>query len=406
MQTSVPVTRNPYADVLGLPGARSFVLAGVIGRSAHLMTVLSIIFSVSTTRGYALAGVVAAGYQVGYSAAGPFSARLCDRRGQSRILPWAALATAISRVLLLAALWRDAAGWELVLLSALSGGSMPSVGSLVRSRWSHLLEGSPRLSTALSLESVIDDLIVVAGPIAVAMLGTSVDPAAGLIGATVLAPAGLAWLAVLRRTEPPARSGSHGGGEALLTAPGFLALMVTFVAVGATLYTMELATVAFCQAHGWKAASGWVLAASAAASAVAGIWYGARDWSATPERRLAIALVPFAGGMALFLGAWNIPVLIVPAVGFGATVSPVLIAGFSTAGRCISKWRLTEAMTWITTSMGIGIVLGTSVGGKAVEIWGARAAYGTAAFYAAVGIPCSVLVVRALRGTAREGGRP
>ena len=92
--------------------------------------------------------------------------------------------------------------------------------------------------------------------------------------------------------------------------------------------------------------------------------------------------------------------LILPAVVFGATVSPVLIAGFSTAGRSISKWRLTEAMTWITTSMGIGIVLGTSVGGKAVEVWGTRAAYGTAAFYAAVGIPCSMVVVRALSRTA------
>jgi MFS family permease len=100
--------------------------------------------------------------------------------------------------------------------------------------------------------------------------------------------------------------------------------------------------------------------------------------------------------MALLLGVWSIPSLVVPAVVFGATVSPVLIAGFSTAGRCVAKWRLTEAMTWLTTSMGIGIVLGTSVGGKAVEVWGARAAYGTAAFYAAVGIPSSVIVVRAL----------
>jgi MFS family permease len=170
---------------------------------------------VSTTRRYTLAGLVAAGYQVGYSAAGPFSARLCDRRGQSEILPWAALATGISRVLLLPALWQDAAG------------------------------------------------------------GSS---------------------SCLRRSP----------------AAPFQALMVTFVAVGATLYTMELATVAFCQAHGWKAASGWTLAASAAASAVAGIWYGARDWGATPERRLATALLPFAGGMALFLGVWSIPSLVVP----------------------------------------------------------------------------------------------
>jgi MFS family permease len=151
MRRLVSAPGNPYAEVLRLPGARPFVLAGVVGRSAHLMTVLSIVFSVSATRGYALAGLVAAGYQIGYSAAGPFSARLCDRRGQSAILPWAALATGISRSLLLVALWQDAAGWELVVLAALSGGSMLSVGSLARSRWSHLLEGSRRLSAALSL---------------------------------------------------------------------------------------------------------------------------------------------------------------------------------------------------------------------------------------------------------------
>lgn len=51
MQGLVPEPANPYAEVLRLPGARQFVLAGVVGRSAHLMTVLSIVFSVSATRG-------------------------------------------------------------------------------------------------------------------------------------------------------------------------------------------------------------------------------------------------------------------------------------------------------------------------------------------------------------------
>ena len=302
-------------------------------------------------------------------------------------------------MLLLAALWRDAAGWELVALAALSGGSMPSVGSLVRARWSHLLEGSPRLSTALSLESVIDDLIVVAGPIAVAMLGTSVDPAAGLIGAAVLAPAGLAWLAILRTTEPPARPSSHGGGEPLLTAPGFPALMVTFVARRDALHDGA------CDGRvlpGARVEGGQRLDSGSLRSRQRGRGHLVRraglgrDAGAAAGRRTRSV----RRGMALFLAVSNITLLILPAVVFGATVSPVLIAGFSTAGRCISKWRLTEAMTWITTSMGIGIVLGTSVGGKAVEVWGTRAAYGTAAFYAAVGIPCSIVVVRALSRTA------
>src|SRR5262245_49278473 len=127
-ESSVATRRRPYALVLSVPGARGFVAAGTVGRSAHLMTVLSVVFYLSATRSYALAGSVAAGYQVGYSAVGPFSARLYDRYGQGRVLPWAAVGTALSRAVLLLACWRGAAGWALVGLAAAAGAAMPSVG--------------------------------------------------------------------------------------------------------------------------------------------------------------------------------------------------------------------------------------------------------------------------------------
>jgi MFS family permease len=392
----IRVSGSPYTLVLRLPGTRAFVTAGIAGRSAHLMTVLSVIFYVSSTRGYSLAGAVAAGYQVGYSAAGPFTARLCDRYRQSRVLPWAALGTGLTRASLLVAAWQETPAWGLVALAALSGATMPSVGSLVRARWSHLLEGSPQLSTALSLESVVDDLIVVGGPVAVAALATAVDPAAGLIGASAFGVAGLAALSTLRTTEPPARPSSHSGRGPVLSAPGFRMLLVTFAAAGATLYSIELATVAFCQEHGSKGSSGWILAILAAASAAAGLWYGARSWRSPSERRLVWALVPFAAGTALFAGAWNIESLVLPAVLFGATVSPVMIAGFSTAGRCVSKWAVTEGMTWITSAMGAGIVIGTSVGGKIVEVWGTRAAFTVTACNAVIAVSAALLTLRAL----------
>jgi MFS family permease len=387
---------GPYAGVLRLPGARAFVAAGIVGRSAHLMTVLSIVFGVSATGGYALAGAVAAGYQVGYAGAGPFSARLCDRLGQRRVLPWATAATAVARTGLVVAVWREAPGWEIVVLAALAGTVMPSVGSLVRARWSHLLDGSTQLSTALALESVVDDLIVVAGPVAVAVLATSVAPVAGLTGASVLAVAGLGGLSALRSTEPPARPDVHPDRGRVLSAPGFPWLLLTFVAVGATLYSFELVTVAFCQAHGSKASPGWVLATTAAMSAVAGLWYGSRPWASPPERRLVWALALFAAGAALLVAAWSTPTLVLPAFVLGAAVSPVMIAGFSTVGRCVSKWAITEGMTWMTTAMGAGIVIGTLAGGTAVDAWNTQAAYAVTAGYATIAIPAALLLCRAL----------
>ena len=93
---------------------------------------------------------------------------------------------------------------------------MPSLGSMVRARWSALLGGSPLLHTAFSLESVLDETIFVIGPALVTMLATEVYPAAGVAVAMVACVAGTLLLAAQRGTEPP--SGSMPGRRCRRTA--------------------------------------------------------------------------------------------------------------------------------------------------------------------------------------------
>ena len=85
----------------------------------------------------------------------------------------------------------------------LAGSSMPSLGSMVRARWSHLLAGSPALHSAFALESVADEMIFVAGPAVVTLLATKVLPAAGVLVSMVVCLAGTLLFAAQRRTEPP-----------------------------------------------------------------------------------------------------------------------------------------------------------------------------------------------------------
>jgi hypothetical protein len=108
---------------------------------------------------------------------------------------------------------------------------MPSIGSLIRARWSHLLHGFPGLHSALSLESVVDEVILVIGPLTVSMLGTYINPSAGLLMALLCALVGTGGL-------PPSRAPSHPRGAVISppTAPccrhsGFLPLIPTFIAV-------------------------------------------------------------------------------------------------------------------------------------------------------------------------------
>ncbi|MFE0045146.1 MFS transporter [Streptomyces albireticuli] len=398
---------NPYGKILSVAGAPGFVAAGFVARLAHLMTVLGTVFLVSSVTGsYGLAGLVSAAYALTYSVASPLLSRRVDRQRQSRVLAVTTLANAVSRAGFLVAVRLEGPGWSLVLLSALSGGTMPAIGSLVRARWSHLLHGSPLLHAALAFESVVDEVILVAGPIAVAVLVTGVDPVAGLVLALVCTVVGQTALALQRGTEPPvADAGRHGRGTAL-TTPGLPWLMVTFIAVGTAGSVIDLGVVAFTEEHGAKAASGWVLGLLALGSAVAGLWYGARPWSSPPERRLAATLPLFTGGTLLFAVAPGVAFLFPAAVLLGLTMAPALIAGFSAVERHVPRHRLTEGMALVTTSMGIGISLGSATAGKAVDLWGPRAALGWAGCWAAAAALAGLVTARRLRrATAAAGER-
>ena len=79
---------------------------------------------------------------------------------------------------------------------------MPSLGTMVRARWSVLLAGSPSLHAAFSFESVADELCFVIGPAAVTLLATEVFPASGVGVAALLCVAGTLWFAAQRGTEP------------------------------------------------------------------------------------------------------------------------------------------------------------------------------------------------------------
>jgi hypothetical protein len=390
---------NPYGQIFAVPGTAAFEAAGFVARLAHLMTVLSVVFFISAVTGsYGLAGAAAAAYALAYSLAGPLISRLVDRHRQGLVLVPATIANAASRAGFLAAVWLAAPTWSLLALSALSGATMPAIGPLVRARWSHLLRGSPLLDAALAFESVVDAAILITAPIAVSMLATYLSPASGLIIALLFAATGSASLAMQRRTEPPARRSARPAGTAL-SVPGFPPLILTFIAIAAAQTIIDIGTVAFSEEHGARALSGPILAAIALGSAISGLWYGACDWPSTPERRLMTALPIFAGCTLLFVAGWSILSLFPAAFLLGLTVAPTMIAGFSIVSRSVPERQLTEGLTWLTSSMGIGISIGSAVAGAVVDAWGTRAAFTVASCCAGAAILAGTSTAGRMRRT-------
>ena len=166
---------NPFLEVLARPGALRFCAAGFVGRMPMAMFGLGTVLLIASVTGrYGLAGLVAAAGSVGYAVCAPQVARLADRFGQRRVLRPLAVFFAAATAALIAAPQLRAPLWALLVTGALAGASMPSLGSMVRARWSALLGDSPLLHTAFALESVADEMIFVIGPAVVTLLATEV----------------------------------------------------------------------------------------------------------------------------------------------------------------------------------------------------------------------------------------
>jgi MFS family permease len=153
-----------FRNTLRTPGALAFAIPGVIGRMPMAMLSLSVVLLLTSVTGsYGIAGAVSASGALLYAIVTPRVARLADRHGQARVLrPQVTVFAAAIAALALCAATR-APVWAPAVAGALSRAAMPSLGPVVRSRWSSLLAGTTLLDAAFSLEGIADELIFIAG---------------------------------------------------------------------------------------------------------------------------------------------------------------------------------------------------------------------------------------------------
>ena len=400
---------RPYAEIFGIPGAWRFSAAGVIGRMPMSMFGLGTVLLISAATGkYGVAGTVSAVGSFGYAFTSPRIARLMDSRGQRRVLLPLLVVFAVTTAMLIAAVELQLPTWTFFVPGAIAGATMPSLGTLVRARWSVLLAGSPRLHAAFSFESVADELCFVIGPAAVTLLATEVYPASGVGAAALLCVLGTLWFAAQRGTEPvivppdrPAagRPGRPGRPARVrgAAAPGLVVLAPVYLLLGAMFVSIDLSTVAFAQHFGHKPLAGFILGTYALGSATGGLWYGSRQWRAAVEKRFALTLTLTVLGVATF---WAQPNLVTLTCGIylcGLTIAPTLIAGFSLLEAQARPGRRTEAMSWLSSGIAVGIAAGASVVGFVIDAHGPRLGYAFAALCGAASAATCLVGLRRLR---------
>lgn len=380
-------------------------LFGFIGRLPLSMIGLGSVFLVVGAypgSSYGLGGTVAAVGAVATAILGPILGRLADRYGQRRVLIPVVILFAAGAAMFIIATQNHAPTWVLYVAAALAGGFIPPVGSMLRARWSYLLEGSTRLPTALAMESVIEELCFILGPVLVTFLSTSGHAPLGMTVAAAFAVVGSMLMATQTRTEPPpGRDELPRGTRSPIRIPGLMILCVVGLAMGVVLGTFELVLTAFARHTGNPGMAGILIAALAVGSMLAGIVWGTIDWLAPLNRRLALLLA------ALTLA--TLPTLIIPNAWVmaaivavcGMTVSPTLITSFTICENIVPREQTNEGFTWIGTMIALGVAVGTSLSGMATDKYSANLAFGVATVAAAI----AALVVWAGRRQLQPRGR-
>lgn len=405
-----------YRAVLARPAARAFCATGFVARLPVAMTGVAVVFLARDATGsYAVAGVLNAIWICCSAAAGPLFGRLVDRYGQTRVL----LPQVIGHVAALVGLVLAAVGHAppavLCLTSVPAGALNPAIGAFTRARWSVLLAGSPDLTRAYALESVLDDVTFTVGPV----LGTALSvwhAPAGLLAAAAIELVSGTTFALQRKTIPAPTPGVRRRLMAVLRSAESVRLLVTVYLVGTMLGTLNVSLVAFTQDRHAAGAAGWLLGGFAGASMAVGLAIGQRPWRHAPADRYRLALLYLAVVTVALPLAPSVPAMAIAVIAAGSGVSPTLVSAYTTTERAAPPGALAETLTWTVTALTGGAATGAAVSGWLVEGHDPRVGLfaGTVAAWLAVAVLAarrrperqSEVDVRARPATAGPGGAP
>ena len=387
-------------------------VASFLARMPQTMAPMGVLLLVSATQNsLGAAGLASASLAIGQAVGSPLIGRLTDRHGQRAVVLSAALLNAALLVVLTLITVNGAALWLSAAAALAAGLTIPPIGPLSRTRWTHLVRRHERPSaataTAFSLEGGLDELGFVVGPALVGLLGAVMGvevmlPFAAALGGVAGAAFALHHTAPtgpmdhVHPTDPTARTSARRALDPLL-----LGLLAAMVLQGMIFSSVQTGATALAGEAGHPGLAGVLYATMGVTAALAGLGTVAlpRRFGLPAQLRtttagmllLSLPLVPLANSMGTL--ASILPIL-------GVAVGPYMITVFSLAERVVPAGRLATAMGVLNSGVVVGYAVGSSLSGQLSDMHGATAAFSITASAALVA--CLLALTTAGRYTRRE----
>ncbi|MFL1553161.1 MFS transporter [Pseudomonas sp. D47] len=360
-----------YTRLLSSPGHATLSLFGLLVRFPVAMRSISCIMLISAIMDSLwTAGTVAGALMISQAIASPVLGRLADRFSQRKILVITCCSHVVAIIALIALVLLNAHLWAMMVAAICAGCSSVPVDGFIRTRWASMVTDNA-LRTAYALETVLDEIMFLLGPLIAIVLATIWHPATGLALCAALTFSGSMALVLHRRSEPVIVKKTEENTRRAISMPWVRALMISYAAVGIFLGSIDVMMIAFAKEAGNPTLAGVLLSICAAGSLVGGICYGAMNWSIPQPRLLLITSVTLCAGTIPLVFTSSPIVMGISAFIAGLSVAPLLITCSNLLESLTPKGFLSEGFSWLSSAGWLGFSLGVSVGGQLSDQGGA-----------------------------------
>jgi predicted MFS family arabinose efflux permease len=358
-----------YAALLQARELRLTIAASTLGRLPIGITGLAILLLVqSATDSFARGGAATACYVIGLATVAPALGRFIDRTGPRLTLLACSFGFPAALTGLVVAVEARAHPFIVLMFAAAAGATFPPITVCMRTYFKQRLSDDTLLTTAYSLESVLIELIFIAGPMLVALFVATASPAAAV--AFAAASGCIGTLLFLRspplrswRIEPRTTPSLLGP----LAQPGFLALVAVILCYSTAFGLLEIGLTAYATERGNAALAGVLLGLMSAGSALGGIAYGSRSWHLPLMRQFALMLGLMGAGLLVLALPWSPWPFAFWSLFAGVVMAPALIIQSMLVAKTARPEHTTEAFTWSASALLSGVGIGLAAGGALLE---------------------------------------
>ena len=358
--------QSSYKQLFQLTGAKRLIFFGFLGRAPYsMLQVGMVIFGNFKTDSYAIGGAMAAGFSISNAVVQPLNGRLVDKYGQKAVVFFLLTLFLISTSAI--SFFNFELNVIYVLLSILIGISVPNIGVYTRRNWKLITQKKDNQKVQ-AIESAIDELNFLVGPSVFAIISKLYNPVIALFIAVISSTVGTVGVVFYKNLQDKLNNNKRvfTKNKIWLTKEKIL-FLITLIFVGACLSSISVYIVAKEDIENLSNLTAIYYLLNGATALNVALAYGYIFKNKISLVNYNKTLLLLSLSVITYFLFNEISYLYLSAIFAGFGIGPIFLLANSYVSNTTEQDVLTEAFSWLGSSVGIGLAVGSTLFGYLIE---------------------------------------